>query len=94
MKDGEPIAGLTISGYTDQLGSDVVNLKLSQARAEAVRDYLKVNGFPDVLLTVRGMGAAEPKVLLSSCAGSQEEQRDCLAPNRRVMIEVKRAAKA
>jgi outer membrane protein OmpA-like peptidoglycan-associated protein len=94
VEDGEPIAGLTISGYTDQLGSDAVNLKLSQARAEAVRDYLKANGFPDVPVTVRGMGAAEPKVPLSSCSGSPEEQRDCLAPNRRVVIEVRRAGKA
>lgn len=91
VEDGEPIAGLTISGYTDQLGSDAVNLKLSQARAEAVRDYLKANGFPDVPVTVRGMGAAEPKVPLSSCAGSAEEQKDCLAPNRRVVIEVRQA---
>ena len=94
VEDGEPIAGLTISGYTDQLGSDAVNLKLSQVRAEAVRDYLKANGFPDVPVTVRGMGAAEPKVPLSSCSGSPEEQRDCLAPNRRVVIEVRRAGKA
>ena len=94
MQDNEPIGGLTISGYTDQLGSDAVNLKLSQARAEAVRDYLKANGFPDVPVTVRGMGAAEPKVPLSSCAGSPEEQRDCLAPNRRVVIEVRRAGRA
>ena len=94
VQDNEPIGGLTISGYTDQLGSDAVNLKLSQARAEAVRDYLKANGFPDVPVTVRGMGAAEPKVPLSSCAGSPEEQRDCLAPNRRVVIEVRRAAQA
>ena len=94
VQDGEPIAGLTISGYTDQLGSDAVNLKLSQARAEAVRDYLKANGFPDVPITVRGMGAADPKVPLSSCAGSAEEQQDCLAPNRRVVIGVKRAKQA
>jgi len=94
VEDGEPIAGLTISGYTDQLGSDAVNLKLSQARAEAVRDYLKANDFPDVPITVRGMGAADPKVPLSSCAGSAEEQQDCLAPNRRVVIGVKRATQA
>ena len=94
VEDGERIAGLTISGYTDQLGSDAVNLKLSQARAEAVRDYLKANGLPDVPITVRGMGAADPKVPLSSCAGSGQEQQDCLAPNRRVVISVRRAGQA
>lgn len=94
VEDGERIAGLTISGYTDQLGSDAVNLKLSQARAEAVRDYLNANGLPDVPITVRGMGAADPKVPLSSCAGSGQEQQDCLAPNRRVVISVRRAGQA
>lgn len=94
VEDGEPLAAITISGYTDQLGSDAVNLKLSQARAEAVRDYLKANGFPEVPITVRGMGAADPRVPLSSCAGSAEEQQDCLAPNRRVVIGVRRAGEA
>lgn len=94
LEDGEPIVALTISGYTDQLGSDAVNLKLSQARAEAVRDYLKANGFPDVPVTVRGMGAADPRVPLSSCADSGQEQQDCLAPNRRVVINVSRAGRA
>jgi len=70
------------------------NLKLSQARAEAVRDYLKANGLPDVPITVRGMGAADPKVPLSDCAGSGQEQQDCLAPNRRVVISVRRAGQA
>ena len=93
-EDGAPIGAVTISGYTDQLGSDAINLKLSQARAEAVRDYLKANGFPDVPVTVRGMGAADPKVPLSSCAGSAEEQQACLAPNRRVVIEIRRAGQA
>jgi outer membrane protein OmpA-like peptidoglycan-associated protein len=88
--DGQRIEALTISGYTDQLGADDVNQRLSQARATAVRDYMKQQGFPDVPVTVRGMGAADPKVQLSECPGSGEAQRACLAANRRVVIEVKR----
>jgi outer membrane protein OmpA-like peptidoglycan-associated protein len=91
QNDGQRIEALTISGYTDQLGADDVNQRLSQARAAAVRDYMKQQGFPDVPVTVRGMGAADPKVQLSECPGSGEAQRACLAVNRRVVIEVKRA---
>jgi outer membrane protein OmpA-like peptidoglycan-associated protein/uncharacterized membrane protein (UPF0127 family) len=91
--DGQGIASVRISGYTDQLGSDALNQKLSLARAEAVRDYIASKGFPDVPIAVRGMGAAEPKVALDSCAGQGQEQIACLAPNRRVVIEITRSDK-
>jgi outer membrane protein OmpA-like peptidoglycan-associated protein len=91
--DGQGIASVRISGYTDQLGSEAVNARLSTARAEAVRDYLKSRGFPDAPILVRGMGAAEPKVALEACPGTQEERIACLAPNRRVLIEITRAHK-
>lgn len=88
---GQELASVTVSGYTDQLGSDAVNQRLSAARAAAVRDYLKSKGFRDVPITVRGMGSANPVVPLGECAGSREEQIDCLAPNRRVVVELTRA---
>ncbi|MBK4733730.1 OmpA family protein [Noviherbaspirillum pedocola] len=91
--EGQGIASVRVSGYTDQLGSEAVNARLSTARAEAVRDYLKSRGFPDVPISVRGMGAAEPKVALEACAGTQEERIACLAPNRRVVVEITRAQK-
>jgi outer membrane protein OmpA-like peptidoglycan-associated protein len=90
QQDGQAIAAVTVSGYTDQLGSDATNRRLSEARAAAVRDYLKAKGFPDVPIAVRGMGAADPVVPLADCSGSTEEQIDCLAPNRRVVIDIKR----
>jgi len=90
QQDGQKIASVTVSGYTDQLGSDAANLKLSEARAAAVRDYLKAKGFPDVPITVRGMGPADPVVASGDCSGSRAEQIDCLAPNRRVVIDIKR----
>ena len=92
QQEGQRIASVVISGYTDQLGSDAVNLPLSRARAQAVRDYMQQHGFPDVPVTVRGMGAGDPAVALSSCAGDGQAQKDCLAPNRRVVVEIQRAA--
>jgi OOP family OmpA-OmpF porin len=91
QREGQKLTSVTVSGYTDQLGSDAANQRLSAARAAAVRDYLESHGFPDVPITVRGMGAADPVVSLGDCAGSREEQIDCLAPNRRVVIELTRA---
>lgn len=92
QKDGQTIQSATVTGYTDQLGSEAVNLKLSQARAEAVRNYMKRRGFPDVPITVVGKGAANPVVPLESCGGTTEQKIACLAPNRRVMVDIKRSA--
>jgi outer membrane protein OmpA-like peptidoglycan-associated protein len=90
QQDGQKLASVTVSGYTDQLGGDAANQRLSEARAAAVRDYLIRQGFPTVPITVRGMGAARPVVALADCAGSRDEQVDCLAPNRRVVIDIVR----
>ena len=89
-EDGQRIKSVTISGYTDQIGEDDANQRLSEARAAAVRDYMRKKAFPDVPITVRGMGPADPQVALSQCTGSGQEQIACLAPNRRVVIEVTR----
>lgn len=92
QKDGQTIQSVTVTGHTDQLGSEAVNLKLSQARAEAVRDYMKRRGFPEVPITVMGKGAADPVVPMESCGGATEQKIACLAPNRRVMVDIKRSA--
>jgi OOP family OmpA-OmpF porin len=36
---------LVVEGYTDAIGSDAYNLKLSEERARAVRDWLARQGF-------------------------------------------------
>ncbi|MDB5758847.1 MAG: TadE family protein [Burkholderia sp.] len=90
QQDGQKLASVIVSGYTDQLGGDAANQRLSEARAAAVRDYLISHGFPNVPITVRGMGTARPVVALADCAGSRDEQIDCLAPNRRVVIDIVR----
>ncbi len=77
-------SSMTIRGYTDQIGSDSVNAKLSLDRANAVRDYLQKNGFPaGKSIDTEGKGAADPVVQLSSCT-NVSTQKSCLAPNRRV----------
>lgn len=76
---------IAVTGHSDRLGSRAHNLDLSLRRAEAVRDYLAAAGVPAESMQVRGVGAGEPLV---SCPDAPREQLiQCLASNRRVVVE-------
>ncbi len=49
-----------VEGYTDATGSHAANLRLSQARAEAVVDYLVQHGMPRGRLEAKGYAEARP----------------------------------
>lgn len=51
---------IEIGGYTDSDGADAANLKLSEARANAVRNELVKLGVADAVLTAKGFGEANP----------------------------------
>jgi outer membrane protein OmpA-like peptidoglycan-associated protein len=51
---------MQVEGYTDNVGSEDSNLKLSDARAKAVKDYLESQGIESNRLTSVGKGEAEP----------------------------------
>jgi outer membrane protein OmpA-like peptidoglycan-associated protein len=53
---------VSVNGHTDDVGSDVYNQKLSERRAQAVRDYLVKAGLPAEVLSVTGHGKALPLV--------------------------------
>lgn len=57
---GNPDVRVEVAGYTDNRGAAARNLRLSQARADAVRAYLISKGVPSIQLTSRGFGAANP----------------------------------
>ena len=69
---------ISVNGHTDDVGSDEYNKKLSERRAEAVRDYLVKAGLPAEILSVEGHGKALPLV-----PGNTEAAR---AKNRRVAM--------
>ncbi|MGX9670476.1 channel-forming protein ArfA/OmpATb [Mycobacterium sp. HM-7] len=77
---GCPNGAVTVVGYTDNEGSDAVNLKLSDTRAKAVAAALVSNGVLAAKVTARGAGSANPVA-----DNSTEEGR---AKNRRVEITV------
>ena len=79
------ITGIMISGYTDRLGSDAYNLKLSQRRADAVKAYLVGKGVAANHLIAIGKGETNPVVQCRETA--RAALIACLEPNRRVEIE-------
>ena len=60
LLDENPNGKLIIEGYASSDGDEAYNLKLSQQRAEAVRDYLIQLGVPAERLEVQSFGAANP----------------------------------
>ena len=79
------INNVSINGYADRLGSAKYNLKLSQRRAEAVRDYLISKGIAPERLKAQGMGEANPVVTCNN--KRRADLIKCLEPNRRVEVE-------
>jgi outer membrane protein OmpA-like peptidoglycan-associated protein len=55
-----PTTNIEIAGHTDNVGSDVDNLKLSQARAQSVVDFLSARGIAPARLTAKGYGESKP----------------------------------
>ncbi len=77
---------MQILGHTDATGTPEYNQRLSQRRAEAVKDWLvKRYGMNASRLETVGKGSSE---LLVPATGSVDDQ----APNRRVEVIFKRAA--
>jgi len=85
MRQNPQINDVTITGYTDRIGSDAYNLKLSQRRADAVKAYLVGRGVAAQRLSAIGKGKAAPVVRCSNA--NRAELIRCLEPNRRVEVE-------
>ncbi|MGL5007907.1 MAG: porin OmpA [Plesiomonas sp.] len=81
-----------VLGYTDRIGSEAYNLKLSTQRAETVAKFLVNLGLPESNLSVKGMGEANP-VTGTQCDTEKNRNKliACLAADRRVDIEIQGA---
>jgi cytochrome c553 len=56
----QPAAKLEVIGYTSSTGSEKLNMKLSLARAEAVKKYLIKQGIAEDRINTKGLGPADP----------------------------------
>lgn len=70
-----PDVSLEVQGHTDDQGDDQKNLTLSQARAQAVVDYLVARGIDAKRLVAKGYGETTPKEPNTSAAGRASNRR-------------------
>ena len=76
-----------ITGHSDRLGKQSINLTLSEQRAFSIKAFLINAGIDADILETAGVGAASP---VKHCVGEAKRAKlkSCLAPNRRVEIEI------
>lgn len=80
LLEGNKTIKVEISAYTDDVGNDDSNLKLSEKRAKTVVDYLTTKGIKGDRMTAKGYGETQPLV-----ANDTDENK---AKNRRVQFKI------
>ena len=87
LKDLGTIRYINVNGHADRLGSVQYNQKLSERRADAVRAYLVSKGVEASRVETFGFGKTMP---VKSCPDQKQRKEviECLAPNRRVDVEI------
>jgi OOP family OmpA-OmpF porin len=89
LRDVQKLELVLVTGHTDRIGSQAYNQKLSERRADAVRDYLVSKGVARDKIETLGMGKTQPVPGVVCNMKAMKELIACLAPNRRVEVEVK-----
>lgn len=75
LLQANPEVHVQVSGHTDDRGREATNTRLSQQRAEAVRDWLVEHGVDASRLTVRGYGPREPIAPNDTAEGRARNRR-------------------
>jgi outer membrane protein OmpA-like peptidoglycan-associated protein len=70
-----PGLNIEVGGYTDNVGGDAMNQKLSENRADSVRDYLVQQGVATNSVSSKGYGNTLPVASNDNSAGRQENRR-------------------
>ncbi len=66
---------LEVDGYTDSVGTEAYNMKLSEARAQGVSSYLIGEGIAPDNITAKGFGKDNPVAPNDTAAGRQKNRR-------------------
>jgi outer membrane protein OmpA-like peptidoglycan-associated protein len=72
---GHPGLRLDVEGYTDSVGGNENNQRLSEQRGTSVRDYLIQQGMAGSSVTTKGFGKAEPVASNDTAQGRQQNRR-------------------
>ena len=86
QRENAQITRVEVEGHTDPLGAAADNQLLGQLWADTVRSALIQKGVPQAM--TNAISAGSRTLVKHGCYGSQEEQRACYAPNRRVVLRV------
>jgi OOP family OmpA-OmpF porin len=88
------VSAVTVVGHTDRIGNPKSNQLLSQRRAEAVKDYLASKGVGAASFTATGVANTQSMANVN-CPAKMPHKKlvACLAPDRRVVIDVQGVAK-
>ncbi len=70
-----PKTQIMIYGYTDSVGKDEYNMKLSRSRANAVKAYMGSKGIGAKRITSQGMGEADPIASNDTKEGQAKNRR-------------------
>ena len=70
-----PKMRISIEGHTDNVGKEAMNMRLSQRRAEAVRDYLVAKGIAPDRLEAVGYGPTKPIASNKTLRGKARNRR-------------------
>jgi len=93
IKEYPQVGVIQVIGHADRIGSDAYNQKLSQRRADTVKDYLVGQGVEAKRIETAAKGESEPVVSCDNVKGAVSGKNmklvECLQPNRRVVVEAK-----
>jgi outer membrane protein OmpA-like peptidoglycan-associated protein len=70
-----PGLNIAVGGYTDNVGGDQMNQRLSENRAGSVRDYLVQQGVANNSVSAKGFGNTLPVASNDNSAGRQQNRR-------------------
>jgi OmpA-OmpF porin, OOP family len=80
---------ISATGHTDRFGSNEYNQKLSERRANAVKEYLVSKDILASRINAEGKGETQPITKAGECAGAKSAKVvACLQPDRRVDVEM------
>lgn len=89
---GMKIQSILVTGHADRANGTGItdyNAKLSQARAETIKQYLIAQGVASEITTVAAKGDTQQVEACNKSFKTRADLQECLLPNRRVEVVVK-----